>query len=120
MDWAIIKQQIEEDDCGKWDLKIPAEQLSFLAGGTLRIHQNGYAQDYRLSEYALTQLCQRLSIPAGYFKRLPAEMQVELANYDLKRVADQSFLLRGKGETIRGVLSDRYVPYNNGEVFEVV
>jgi len=56
--------------------------------------------------------------PGVGHKRLPAEMQAELANYDLNRLPETGFLIRGKGEAIRAVLSDRYAPYNNHEVIE--
>jgi hypothetical protein len=120
MDCERIKQRIQEDDKDKWDLKVSGGDLTFVPSRTLRLRQNGDFQAYQLSEFALTQLCQRLAIPAGYFKRLPAEMQAELASYDLGRLAEADFLLRGKGMGVRAVLSNRYVPYNNSEVIGAV
>jgi len=120
MNWETIKQQVDDDDHGKWDLQLPASALRFNAGGVLQVSHNGNSGAYGMSEYALTQLCQRLAIPARYFKRLPKEMQAELANYDLSRLEDSRFLLRGKGQSIRAVLSDKYVAYNNHEVIEAV
>jgi len=118
MDWETAKEHIKADDTAKWDLRVEARQLQFDTDGTLKARKNGNTQAYRLSDFATTQLCQRLGIPARYFKRLPKEMQMDLANYDLSRLAYTRFFLRGKVETIRAVLSDRYAPYNNREVIE--
>ncbi len=120
MDWETIRQNIQEDDRDKWDLRVEGRQLHFDTNGTLSARQNGNAQAYKLSDFALTQLCQRLAIPARYLKRLPAGMQAGLVNYDLGRLAHTGFLIRAKGEAIRAVLSDRYVPYNNRDVLEAV
>jgi len=117
--WGTIQELIKADDRDKWDLRVEGRQLHFDTNGTLTARQNGNAQAYKLSDFSTTQLCQRLAIPARYFKRLPAEMQAALANYDLGRLADIGFLIRGKGEAIRAVLSHRYAPYNNHEVIEV-
>jgi hypothetical protein len=118
MEWETIQELIKADDTSKWDLRVDARQLHFDVDGTLKARKNGNAEAYRLSDFALAQLCQKLSIPARYFKRLPKEMQAALANYDLSRLADTGFFLRGKVETIRAVLSDRYSPYNNRDVIE--
>jgi Domain of unknown function (DUF932) len=63
---------------------------------------------------------QRLGIPVPYYRRLPAELQATVANYDLDRLNDSSFLLRGKNEWVRAFLSSDYVAYNNGQVAETV
>lgn len=101
MNWETIRQRIQEDDHDKWDLPVKAFDLKLAPHGALLYRQNGTVKPYRLTDWALRQLCQRLSIPAGYFKRLPGEMQSELANYDLTRVADTDLFIRGKDTTIR-------------------
>ena len=116
MNWETIRQRIQEDDENKWDLHLKGRDLTFNRDDTIAIRQNGNVQTYRLLDSALTQLCQRLAIPAHYFKRLLPSMQAELANYDLSRLYDTDFFVRGKGIVIRAVLSNRYVPYNNCEV----
>lgn len=47
------------------------------------------------------------------------ERQATVANYDLDRLNDNSFLLRGKDEWIRAFLTADYVAYNNGDVTEI-
>lgn len=120
MNWETIKQQVLEDDHEKWDLNVPTASLALNTSGLLEVSSNGNSGKFGLTEHAITQLCQRLSIPARYFKRLPKEMQAQLANYDLGRLDDSTFLMRGKGQAIRAVLSDKYVAYNNRQVIEAV
>src|SRR5262249_28595153 len=60
--------------------------------------------------------CQKLDIPVRYFRRLPDEMKIVVANYDLERLKGTSFLVRGKGDWIRAFLSAEYVAYNNSEI----
>ena len=43
-------------------------------------------------------MCQRLDIPVKYFRRLPDRMKAFVTNYDLIRLPDKSFPVRGKGE----------------------
>ncbi len=118
MEWESITERIEKDNHGKWDLRAQGKDLRLDSDGSLVIQRNGEVQKYTLSDFAVGQLRQRLSIPARYFKRLPTNMQSELANYDLNGLPDAGFFVRGKSETIRAVLSERYVPYNNREVIE--
>ncbi len=118
MQWETIRELIKADDREKWDFRVEGRQLHFDTNDTLTARQNGSPQAYKLSDFATSQLCQRLGIPARYFKRLRAGMQAALANYDLGRLADIGFFIRGKGEAIRAVLSDRYAPYKNHEVIE--
>ena len=65
----------------------------------------------------MTQICQKLEIPVKYFKRLPDEMKMTVANFDLRRLKGTFVsLVRGKGEWIRAFLSAEYVAYNNSEI----
>src|SRR5262249_35909253 len=78
------------------------------------------AETYVLSELATGQLCERLAIPAPYYRRLPPAMRATVANFDLKRMNDRPFLLRGKGTHVRAVLSGNYVAFNNSAIAETV
>src|SRR5690349_9331557 len=71
MDWETIQEFIKADDREKWDLRVQGKQLCFGSNGALAVRQNGGARACKLSDFAVTQLCQRLGIPARYFKRLP-------------------------------------------------
>jgi hypothetical protein len=121
MDWKSISEKIVQDDQNKWDRQVSGKELVVTAAGALRV-LNGQAEapGVTLSETATAQLCQKLEIPVRYYRRLPADMQAAVANYDLKRVNEKSFLLRGKGKWVRAFLSAEYVAYNNAEVAETV
>ncbi len=119
--WSDVAQKIAEDDGGKWDRKMPAAQLSIGERGKLVARNGGPSSEaFTLSDLATSQLCERLSIPVAYYRRLPADMKATVANFDLKRLTDRNFLLRGKATHVRAFLSGEYVAYDNREVAETV
>jgi hypothetical protein len=121
MDWTQIEERIVDDDRNKWDRKASAAELQIVPEGLLEVERDQSAPvRFALSELATSQMCQRLGIPVPYYRRLPAELQATVANYDLDRLNDSSFLLRGKNEWVRAFLSSDYVAYNNGQVAETV
>jgi len=117
MDWNEVSAKIVEDDRGKWDHKIPATQLWVGSEGKLLAKNGEPAPDaFTLSDLATSQLCERLSIPAAYYRRLPGNMKATVANFDFNRLQDKSFLLRGKATHVRAFLSGEYVAYDNRQV----
>jgi len=111
MDWKTVSDKIVQDDQNKWDQIALAEELEVAEVGE---------EVYPFSENALSQFCAKLDIPIRYFRRLPDEMKITVANYDLERLKGTSFLVRGKGNWIRAFLSSEYVAYNNSEIAETV
>ena len=120
MDWKTIEEKIIQDDQNKWDRKATSQELRMSQEGMLEVSNNGDTAGYSLSDLATTQMCQRLDVPVAYYRRLPSEMKVLVANFDLSRQNGQGFLLRGKGEWIRAFLSEKYVVYNNSQIAETV
>src|SRR6266542_6633437 len=117
MDWNIVAEKIIQDDQNKWDRKALGRELRVGEGGAVElVGANGNGGTLSLSDLAVSQLCERLEIPARYFRRLPGEMRALVANYDLSRQDGKSFLLRGKGEWIRAFLSAEYIAYNNTQI----
>jgi hypothetical protein len=111
MDWKTVSEKIVQDDQNKWDQTWLAEELEVAKLGN---------DVWPFSDLAMSQFCQKLDIPVRYFRRLPDEMKVTVANYDLERLKGTSFLVRGKGDWIRAFLSAEYVAYNNSEIAETV
>src|SRR6266436_5168837 len=111
MDWKTVSDKIVQDDQNKWDQTALAEELEVAEVG---------AEVYPFSEHAMSQFCAKLDIPIRYFRRLPDEMKIIVANYDLRRLKGTSFLVRRKGDWIRAFLSSEYVVYNNSEIAETV
>ncbi len=119
MDWNQVEERIVEDDRTKWDRKASAAELQIVPDGLIEVGLDQSAADrFALSELATSQMCQRLGIPVPYYRRLPAELQATVANYDLDRLNDSAFLLRGKDRWVRAFLSGEYVTYNNADIAE--
>lgn len=121
MDWNTVENRIVEDDQNKWDRKTAGDKLQILESGALALgNGHGEPAHYALSDHATSQLCHRLEIPVPYYRRLPGEMKATVANYDIGRFKDKSYLLRGKGDWIRAFLSSDYTPYDNKQIAETV
>jgi len=121
MDWNTVEAKIVQDDQNKWDQKSSGKELCVATSGRLQLSDgNGGGNAYALSDLATTQICQKLEIPVPYYRRLSDEMKACVANYDLGRLKDKSYLLRGKGDWIRSFLSEEYVAYDNSRIAESV
>ncbi len=121
MDWKTVEQKICQDDRSKWDRKVSGEKLRVSRAAALEVTDGqGPTGCYALSDLATGQMCQRLEIPVAYYRRLPGEMKAIVANFDLNRLNGKSYLLRGKGDWVRGFLSAEYVAYNNTQIAETV
>jgi hypothetical protein len=120
LDWTQVEERIVEDDHNKWDRKAPAAALRIAKDGALELNGDGRSERFALSELATSQMCGRLGIPVPYYRRLPSELQATVANYDLGRLKDSAYLLRGKDEWVRAFLSADYVAYNNAHIAETV
>jgi Domain of unknown function (DUF932) len=131
MTFEQVKEQVQADDSGKWDVMAPREQLVLRNGDLAVPLDKGGEHVERLTPtaWATSQLCQCLGIPTGYFRRCPTVLQDMQFNFWIKQsqensVADRSngneryvgperWLLRAKYGTLRGVLSARYARLDN-------
>lgn len=121
MDWSAVEERIIQDDQNKWDRKTGGTELRVSETGRLTVNgSRAETGGYALSDLAAAQLCGKLKIPVEYYRRLPGPMQATVVNFDLGQLKDSRFLLRGKGDWIRAVLSGEYVVYNNTEIAETV
>ena len=78
MDWKSVAEKIIQDDQNKWDRKVSGKELrvSVAADWSLQT-ETERRHSYALSEVATSQMCQKLEIPAKYFRRLPDEMKAD-------------------------------------------
>jgi hypothetical protein len=121
MDWNEVSTKITDDDRGKWDRKVAGRDLRINPSGALAVTNGASeAESFALSELAVGQLCERLAIPVTYYRRLPGEMRATVANFDLGRLGDRPFLLRGRSTWVRAFLSGEYVAYDNRDIAETV
>ena len=130
MKMCEVQERIETDDEGKWDQLIERDEMRMQEGRLRfpRLYRADVPQGLSLTRWAETQLCQRLSIPAAYHRRCPLRLQDEQVNHWLHRELEpedgqspskpERWLLRAKGEALRGILSERYSKMNNAEVFQ--
>ena len=132
-------EKICADDRGKWDVVLPSSEIVMQSGKIFFPDCKAYDCEagLQLSNWATGQMCNRLNIPAAYFKRCPEELQDEQFNW-WNSQEEKSFdaidfpvgirpndrfytgqekrerwLLRAKGQTLRAVLTDRYTPIDN-------
>ena len=125
-----LHRQIEQDDQHKWDLTVPRDRLA-LANGRLILpeeYAGEYPESLTLSPWATAQVCQRLGIPVPYFLRCSLPLRDAQFNHwawsqdqepdedSQKLGSPRPWLLRGNGESIRAVLSDRYAPLDNADL----
>ena len=156
-DLALVHERVRRDALDKWDALTPCALIR-LHGGRLwfpEAAQSDFAASLRPTPWAVAQFCQRLGIPAGYFRRCPSRLQdlqfnhwirqplkgreepdeeygdppaperadeeappeetsPEAAHFDGpseepdRPPSSEPWLLRMKGDVLRGVLSSRY------------
>ncbi len=155
-DLALVRERVRKDALDKWDALTPRDQIRLHHGRVWfpEAAQSDFAASLRPTPWATSQLCQRLGIPAAYFKRCPSQLQDLQFNHwirqsDGHRDAEgdgypptpdrtdeeappettgseencnetacpdepdagsrpDAWLLRMKGDALRGVLSSRY------------
>ena len=80
------RERLIDDDCGKWDSLTPRSDLR-LKDGKVAFPLDQREEQWQhlsLSSWATGQLCARLGIPAGYFRKCPSILQDVQANYWLR------------------------------------
>lgn len=78
----------------------------------------------KMTDGAFEQMCSRLSIPPQWAldnEKCPPELRQHISNWKLER-KDATWLVRQRerGETVRGILSDQYQPYNHLQLVKAV
>ena len=131
--------RVHLDDAGKWDVS-PARKELTLRGGRLCLppsYEDDCPTGLTLTPWATSQLCQRLGIPTPYFKRCPPELKDLQANHWLRfapatdecdcggepdptAAKDETWLLRGRKDRLRGVLSSRYARLDNATLLDAL
>lgn len=73
-----------------------------------------------LRKHAFSQLCERAGAPSSYIAKLPAKLQMACVNHGMQNAKQNGNLLRLAGGEARAVLSDRYAPFDNHLVIDVL
>lgn len=123
-----LLERVRQDDLGKHDITVPVQRLVVRDNGNIVLPSIEGVQGighYGLTDHALGQLSTRLGIPTRYAKKC-METEPELfahhANYwiETPEWEEKSWFMRGQGDMIRGVLSDRYTTLDNHFVVEML
>jgi len=163
-DFDHARERVRRDALDKWDALTPRSAIWLLEGRVWfpEAAQSDFASFLTPTPWATSQLCQRLGIPAPYFKKCPPRLQdvqfnhwiqhargdrdeadsneadgnelltpeeedhplvlgrvgadgpgQEPADGETENGAAERWLLRAKGDALRGVLSARYAPLDN-------
>ena len=121
-----VCDRVAKDDSGKHDHLVPVRDLSLQSG---RLYFPGADDDgfgFALSPWAMGQACTRLGMPAAYFAKCPPELQDRQFNYwrsldeEARKKAGgdggDTWTIRAKNATVRGVLSARYEKLDNRQL----
>ena len=103
------------------DYKIPVNSIRMTDDLTLKFEDH----ELPLSQLATAHLCGKLNVPSRYFTRLVESKNNALAAKNINCWLDdpsdkRTFLLRGCGNHIRGVLSGSYSIYDAPEILETL
>jgi hypothetical protein len=158
-DFDHAREHVHQDALDKWDALTPRNSVWLHEGKVWfpEAAQSDFASFLQPTSWATSQFCQRLGIPAPYFKRCPPRLRDVQFNHwithalrdggegnagetlapeeedgplvirrpngscpspearDMGTEKDPSerWLLRAKGDALRGVLSARYAPLDN-------
>lgn len=127
MDLAQVVDEVRADDDGKRDLLLARDEL-LLRHGRLWFPRAA-ARDCPVglapTGWATTQLCQRLNIPTSYFKRCPEALRDDQFNHWIEHAErpqsrPERWRLRTRGDTLRGVLTERYTCLDNRDVLSTL
>lgn len=145
-DLALVRERVRRDSLDKWDALTPRGEIRLHNGRVWfpEAAQSDFAASLRPTPWAVSQFCQRLGIPATYFRKCPPRLQDLQFNHWVRHLGSQpddgedgyspfpdrtddeappetdpdnpapsetkseTWLLRMKGDALRGVLSSRY------------
>jgi len=90
---------------------VPFRDTEAPAGGQLR-----------LQDHAMRQLCARIGVPFAFFKKCPPALQEYNVAWFMQRLeTEKDVMLRMvKKEQVRAILSDRYAPFDDIELFRIL
>lgn len=86
-------------------------------------NDNEPVKSRKFSEYAFSQFCSKLGVPAQYIDKCMKQGYTELADENLNTWVDDyegQFFIREYNDKIRGVLSARYSPFDTPQILDVL
>lgn len=83
----------------------------------------GKKKEADISEFAFSQLCSRMGVPANYIKKCFANGKEDLAIQNFRAWAndtENNLLVRENDGVVRAVLSDSYTPFDSYQVLRAL
>lgn len=111
-----LTAMVRRDDLGKWDEDVEVSKFHSNKYGEIEI--NGKV--VHLSPHAEAQLYNRIGIPAAYARRCPPDLLAPHINHWLEERSNQTWLVRGKNEEIRAILSTNYAILDNAHIITLL
>ena len=135
---AQVGETIAEESRGKWDAILEPQELTLVQGRVVspRLYRYEYPTGLSMTPWATAQLCHFLGMPTRYFRKCPVQLQDTQFNHWIRNLAKakakekgkadtragkaERWLLRAKGEALRGVLTERYTRLDNLDLFAAI
>jgi hypothetical protein len=131
--WDTVATSIRSNDQNKFDFNTSALAVSFKEGELVTSQPHGPQQfkHFALTDHAEGQVCGRMEVPVGYYRRVketkPA-LSDSMLNHGLAALTGRAamsrkssqFLVRSKGRTVRGFLSDQYSVIDDKDIVGIV
>lgn len=119
----MIRELIERSsalDEHKTNYKVATKVLSFDGACRLIIPQGPFKMKFELTDWAMSQLCQKLGPPPfRYIQKCPKHIAAINLDYWRSRV-NKTWLLRSYDDKCRAVLDEHYTPISNTEILTMV
>lgn len=122
----LIAQSKDIYDNWNNDIINNEERVNFSLDNELKFLYNpvtGEIKKADISEYAFSQLCGKVGIPANYVKKCFANDKDDLALQNFRSWAndtDKNMLIRENNGVVRAVLSDSYTPFDSYKVLKTL
>lgn len=125
--WTLshVAKCVNDEASQAWDATIDPSELR-MQNGELHLNElDGPSRTLKPNTWAEGQLCSKLGIPVTYFRKCPPSLKDTQFEYWMDRFGQAGYtrpkiLLRGSGDTLRGVLSDRYACIDNKAIIDAV
>ena len=142
---ASVQETLVEANRNTWDALLEPSEITLVQGRIVspRLYRYEYPTGLTLTPRATGQMCQFLGMPTAYFRRCPPELQDTQFNHWIEERMQEGaqdeiartngsgknsskapkadrWLLRAKGDTLRGVLTERYVRLDHLELFSAL
>jgi len=136
-DFAYVRERVRQEAQDTWDALTQRPNIR-LHGGRLwfpEAAQSDFAASLIPTSWATSQLCDKLGVPVKYHRKCPPALQDANVNWWLEHggrhdepdgpgvgslpddpaagEAPERWLLRAKGDRLRGILSEKYRPFDN-------